>query len=93
VYNKAVANGAKVVAAPHVLEDEHGKVKLASIRTYGDTVHTLVERAGYRGPFLPGYTADVTSDPISQFLPDVSLECIDHCVGNQDWDQMEAICE
>lgn len=26
-------------------------------------------------------------------LPPVELEAIDHCVGNQDWDEMESICE
>ena len=43
--------------SPHVLEDEHGKVVLAAIATYGDTRHTLVERSNYSGPYLPGYVA------------------------------------
>ena len=32
-----------------------GKVVVAAIATYGDTRHTLVERSGYSGPYLPGY--------------------------------------
>jgi 4-hydroxyphenylpyruvate dioxygenase len=28
---------------------------MAAIKTYGDTIHTLVERSNYNGPFLPGY--------------------------------------
>jgi len=67
-------------------------VKLATIRTYGDTTHTLIEKHGYRGPFLPGFKAVVEQDPISKYLPNVGLEVVDHCVGNQDWDEMENTC-
>ena len=42
------------LAEPHLAEDEHGKVVLAAIAAYGDTLHTLVERANYSGPYLPG---------------------------------------
>ena len=38
-------------------EDELGRVELASIATYGDTVHTFVNRSDYGGPYLPGYVA------------------------------------
>ena len=42
---------------PRIMEDTYGKVVLASIATYGDTQHTLVERSSYSGPYLPGYVA------------------------------------
>ncbi len=94
VYEQAMRNGAVSVRAPSVLEDEHGQVKVATIRTYGDTTHTLVEKINYTGPFIPGYRAERTSkDPLSRFLPPVQLEAIDHCVGNQDWDEMENVCD
>ena len=35
------------------VEDEHGKVVLATIATYGDTSHTLVERSNYSGRTCP----------------------------------------
>lgn len=35
--------------------DQHGSVKTAVIKTYGDTVHKLVDRSKYNGRFLPGY--------------------------------------
>ena len=54
-YDYAVAHGAHGVEEPHLLEDESGKVVVAAIATYGDTRHTLVERSGYSGPYLPGY--------------------------------------
>ena len=56
-YQYATSRGARGLAEPHLAEDEQGKVVLAAIATYGDTRHTLVERAGYSGPYLPGYVA------------------------------------
>lgn len=92
VYSRAVANGAEGVQAPHVLHDkQHGSVTTAVVRTYGDTTHTLISRGDYTGPFLPGYRAQ-SAPPSSVALPAVELGCIDHCVGNQDWDDMTAAC-
>ena len=31
--------------------------------------------------------------PISQILPEVVLQNIDHCVENQDWDEMKKVYE
>jgi len=93
VFQKAIRNGAKVVKPPYEITDQHGVVVCAIIATYGDTTHTLVQRAAYRGPFMPGYRPTVNNDPIHDHLPTVYLEAIDHCVGNQDWDQMAAACE
>lgn len=93
VFGAAVSNGAKVVFHPKVLRDDDGEVKVAQIQTYGQTTHTLLERHSYRGTFLPGYKILDEEDPISRMLPDVGLVRIDHCVGNQDWDEMDKICE
>ena len=40
----ARAAGATIVAQPHDISDEHGTVRTAAIRAYGDTTHTLVDR-------------------------------------------------
>lgn len=94
VFNAARDNGAKVVSEPKVLEDADGQVKVATIQTYGQTTHTLLERNAYRGAFLPGYKKHTgPNDPLAQFLPAVHLNRIDHCVGNQDWDEMDKICQ
>ncbi|KAJ5090020.1 hypothetical protein N7532_008704 [Penicillium argentinense] len=94
VFSAAIRNGAKIVSPPKILEDKLGRVKLATIQTYGQTTHTLIERNEYRGAFLPGYRSeDGAEDPVAKFLPGVHLKRIDHCVGNQDWDEMDKICE
>ena len=66
-------------------KDEHGIVRRAAIATYGETVHSLVDRSGYSGPFLPGFAAWTSvADP----LPPVGLEAIDHVVGNVELGRM-----
>jgi 4-hydroxyphenylpyruvate dioxygenase len=93
VYSAAVANGARSVSAPIKSSDDFGEVILATVATYGDTTHTLVERKSYRGAFLPGYRAASEVQKREDSLPKVTLEAIDHCVGNQDWDEMEEACD
>ncbi|KAI1721376.1 glyoxalase/Bleomycin resistance protein/Dioxygenase superfamily domain-containing protein [Ditylenchus destructor] len=70
--------------------DEFGTVKYASIQTYGDTIHTLIEKKNYKGDFLPGYKTFPFSTLFFESLPPVGLNFIDHCVGNQPDMQMES---
>lgn len=92
VFASALAGGAVPVQRPTTLSDPvHGTVRTAVIRTYGDTTHTLVSRESYTGPFLPGFRAAAPSTSTIP-LPTVPLAHIDHCVGNQDWDEMRAAC-
>ena len=85
-YTHAVARGARGLDEPRIVEDASGKVVLASIATYGDTRHTLVERAGYSGPYLPGYVAaePLITPPDRPFFTE-----IDHCVGNVELGMMD----
>ncbi|KAI0853686.1 4-hydroxyphenylpyruvate dioxygenase [Daldinia vernicosa] len=93
VYNHAVEQGAVSVQPPMLYRDkQNGDVLTAVIRTYGDTTHTLISRRNYKGPFLPGFQVR-SSPPSSTILPRVDLARIDHCVGNQSWDDMVAACE
>jgi 4-hydroxyphenylpyruvate dioxygenase len=92
VYYKAVQEGAVAVQPPVVSKDvEHGSVTRAVICTYGDTTHTLISRNNYTGPVLPGFRA-VNKQLSSIALPDVPLARIDHCVGNQSWNEMVSAC-
>jgi 4-hydroxyphenylpyruvate dioxygenase len=84
-YREAVQRGARGVTEPHWLEDELGKVELASIATYGDVIHTFVNRAAYEGAYLPGYVAADSPDGRE---PGVGLLAIDHVVGNVELGRM-----
>jgi 4-hydroxyphenylpyruvate dioxygenase len=83
-FAKAVERGAVAVHEPRVVRDEHGEVVIAAIRTYGETIHSLVERSGYDGLFLPGFVAIA---PHFQ-PPGVGLKYVDHCVGNVELGKM-----
>jgi 4-hydroxyphenylpyruvate dioxygenase len=85
-YRQAVQRGARGVAEPHWLEDDFGRVELASIGTYGDTVHTFVARADYAGPYLPGYVSTASNGDRGR---GVGLNAIDHVVGNVELGRME----
>lgn len=83
-FQETTVRGGEPVEAPRTLNDQYGEVVLASIKTYGDTIHTFVERSRYSGPFLPGY------QPVkSSFTPTpIGLKYVDHCVGNVELGQM-----
>jgi 4-hydroxyphenylpyruvate dioxygenase len=85
-YARAVARGATGLGAPHVIEDDHGKVVVAAIAAYGETRHSLVDRTNYSGPYLPGY---VTADPIVTPPEKRYFQAIDHCVGNVELGMMD----
>ena len=83
-YTETLRRGAESVAEPKVLRDENGEVVVASIKTYGDTIHTFVERKNYRGIFLPGFVTRKSA----AFRGNVGLQYVDHCVGNVELGQM-----
>ena len=87
-YETAIARGAIAILAPRVLKDEHGEVIHAIIGTYGDTVHSLVERRNYQGRFLPGFQP---VDGAYSAAP-IGLKYIDHCVGNVELGKMNTWC-
>ncbi|KAI0240450.1 4-hydroxyphenylpyruvate dioxygenase [Lamellibrachia satsuma] len=88
----AVAKGACLVKAWKET-DENGTVKLATLQTYGDTVHTLVDRSRYHGNFLPGYYNPKLKDPVLDKLPSCNLLKVDHVVGNQPDHEMTAVAD
>jgi 4-hydroxyphenylpyruvate dioxygenase len=77
-FYETTSRGAESSEEPKVLKDEFGEVVVASIKTYGETIHTFVERKNYKGPFLPGYKPIKSSLTIAP----IGLKYIDHCVGN-----------
>jgi 4-hydroxyphenylpyruvate dioxygenase len=83
-FARAVERGAIPAAEPTVLRDDDGEVVLAAIHTYGDTIHSLIERRNYNGAFLPGFRRVE-----SRYNPaPVGLLHVDHCVGNVELGRM-----
>ena len=62
-YRQAVQRGARGVVEPRRDEDEFGSLETSAIATYGDTVHTFVNRSDYTGPFKPGYVVGLVERP------------------------------
>ncbi len=83
-FNETTKRGAEAAIAPQVLKDEQGEVVMASIKTYGETIHTFVERKNYKGAFLPGYRAVKSTMKAKP----IGLLHVDHCVGNVELGQM-----
>jgi 4-hydroxyphenylpyruvate dioxygenase len=77
-FKETTSRGGAPALEPTVLQDENGEVVIASIKTYGDTLHTFVERKNYKGIFLPGYKPRKSLAAIES----VGLQYVDHCVGN-----------
>jgi 4-hydroxyphenylpyruvate dioxygenase len=77
-FKETTSRGAEPAQEPNTLTDEFGEVVVSSIKTYGDTWHTFVERKNYTGPFLPGYKPAKSSLTVHP----IGLKYVDHCVGN-----------
>ncbi|KAK2166404.1 hypothetical protein LSH36_39g01032 [Paralvinella palmiformis] len=79
---RAVERGAIAIREPFSESDEHGTVRKAIIQTYGDTIHTLIDRSQYKGDFLPGFRKPLLLDSLLPKLPVPELLSIDHVVAN-----------
>jgi 4-hydroxyphenylpyruvate dioxygenase len=83
-WEETTKRGGKSYLEPVTLTDDDGEVVMSGIHTYGDTVHLFIERANYRGVFMPGFRKWESSyNP-----PETGLLYVDHCVGNVGWNQM-----
>lgn len=81
-FQEAVRRGAEAVEPPAEWSDQGGSVRRAQIKTYGNVVHSLVERKEYSSDFWPGYV------PYDDLFPDeppveaAGIRAVDHVVGN-----------
>ncbi|WP_027001905.1 4-hydroxyphenylpyruvate dioxygenase [Hugenholtzia roseola] len=83
-YYDTMSRGAVSIHAPQRLRDADGEVVVASIKTYGDTVHTFVERKNYKGVFMPGFVPKKSDFAVKP----VGFKFVDHCVGNVELGKM-----
>jgi 4-hydroxyphenylpyruvate dioxygenase len=88
-YNVALERGAEGIKGPTSVSDDSGTYQFATIRAYGDTMHTFLNRDNYNGVFAPGYRPlDADRYSPHTFKP-VGLIAIDHVVGNVEEGKME----
>jgi len=75
-YEIAIERGAVSVYEPRVQTDDFGIFVSAAVKTYGDTIHTFVQRKDYDGNIAPGYKL------VNSWSGGVGLGTVDHVVGN-----------
>ena len=76
-WQATTSRGGKSAWAPREEKDEYGIFRTSAIYTYGETLHTFVDRADYKGIFAPTYTPIKNKEAQS-----TGLAAIDHIVGN-----------
>ncbi len=81
-YIYAIKNGALSHFDVQELKDEMGIYRQASLKTYGDTIHTIVDSSDYNGPWKPGFISVSNQDRNSNLI------CIDHVVANVEDNKM-----
>jgi len=81
--------GATILQEPEDVTDDNGTVRMAALAAYGDTRHSLIDRSGYRGIYLPGYV-ERTSDYVKpEGAPKRLFQALDHVVGNVELGKMD----
>jgi len=81
-FAEAVRRGAEPAWKPCDESDEFGTIRRAAVKTYGDTIHSLISYKDYRGPFLPGYREQKIA------ACDAGILRVDHMVGNVELGKM-----
>jgi 4-hydroxyphenylpyruvate dioxygenase len=90
-FAETTKRGAEPVQEPTVHEDEDGHIVTSTIATYGDTVHTFVERAEYDGLFFPGF--EPWENKFWDAPSSTGVKYVDHCVGNVEEGDMNKYVE
>ncbi len=85
----ARASGATVLVEPHDVSDEFGSIRTAALAAYGNTRHTLIDRSGYTGVYLPGYVERRSAFVKRAGAPKRMFQALDHVVGNVELGKMD----
>ena len=79
-WRETTSRGAVSVIEPTEFDGgEDGVLRKSAVRTYGEVIHSFVDRDDYHGVFMPGYRRIKKPAAAATGL---SLLEIDHCVGN-----------
>lgn len=88
-FDETVRRGAVGVTPPTIREDPHGSYEFATIRAYGDTTHSFVNRYRYHGVFAPGFEPLDKGRYSPRTFHPVGLKAIDHIVANVEEGKMQ----
>jgi len=78
-WRETTSRGAAGALEPMEVAGEKGVLRRSAIHTYGEVLHSFIDRSDYRGTFAPGYHR--IAKPAPAATGQQLLE-IDHCVGN-----------
>jgi 4-hydroxyphenylpyruvate dioxygenase len=78
-WRETTSRGASSALEPTTIEGQKGILRKAAIHTYGEVIHSFVDRNAYSGTFAPGYHR--ITRPAAAASGQQLLE-VDHCVGN-----------
>jgi len=86
-WRETTVRGARSYQEPIEIDGgEDGTLRQSAVHTYGEVVHSFVDRGDYHGTYAPGYR------PIKRpaaHAEGLSLLEIDHCVGNVSLGEMD----
>ena len=89
-WRETTTRGAVSALAPTEFDGgEDGTLRTAAIHTYGETLHSFVDRRDYHGVFAPGYRKVKSA----RAAGGLSLLEIDHCVGNVGLGEMDTFVD
>ena len=78
-WRETTARGAVSALEPTEVPGEKGVLRRSAIHTYGEVLHSFIDRSEYHGTFAPGYHR--ITKPAAAATGQQLLE-VDHCVGN-----------
>ena len=85
-YNSAMERGAISNSKPIIIDDKDGSFGYASIKTYGDNIHSFIDDSHYKGLWAPNFIKLNLPNVPSE---DTHLVLVDHIVGNVEWNKMD----
>jgi 4-hydroxyphenylpyruvate dioxygenase len=88
-YDEVLRRGATGVTPPQRLEDEWGVYEFATIKAYGDTTHSFINRSAYKGVFAPGFRPLDRDRYSPRTFHPAGLTAIDHIVANVEEGKMQ----
>jgi 4-hydroxyphenylpyruvate dioxygenase len=78
-WRETTSRGAVSALEPTEVPGEKGVLRRSAIHTYGEVLHSFIDRSDYHGIFAPGYHR--ITRPAAAATGQQLLE-VDHCVGN-----------